>query len=356
MARVVACVVTCTLAGAPREVSAEPCAPSAALDGDAVAVANVAAELNRLGVATNARLDGVRTDGCPSVAALVEVDRGGGIAVAVRDRTHRSEGRVVSDPALAAAWIDSWLRDDLDSSFPSTQAVEVVAPSSSLAPHPHAGVLARSVLAVDGEQTWSGNKEQWTGLAVAACTHVEQLGGACVGGRARYATQDVATALSAAHRTDLSLLATASYTVEIGRMRISPELGVGVGRMTTDRVEGCMSPMPMPDVCMDPSDPNCVMPPTKCDTSALVYVGDDLHAVSWTPRAAGAIRVAVPLFDHVWLDLGAQLVIAPGRHASSYPFIAGANAPPVEPAQDLSLPGEPLGAFTVGVGLRLGAP
>jgi hypothetical protein len=48
------------------------------------------------------------------VVAQVELGTDGGIAVAIRDGGRRSEGRVVSDAAMAASWIDSWLRDDLD--------------------------------------------------------------------------------------------------------------------------------------------------------------------------------------------------------------------------------------------------
>src|SRR5512135_2686584 len=91
-----------------RTVGAEPCAPRATLAGDAEAVSRVAAELARLGVKT----DGAATSGCRTVSAAVELDRSGGIAVAVRDSSQRSEGRVVSDAAVAAAWIDSWLHDD----------------------------------------------------------------------------------------------------------------------------------------------------------------------------------------------------------------------------------------------------
>src|SRR5512139_3715416 len=111
---------------------AEPCAPRADLGGDAEAVAKVAAELQRLGVeaTTDPTKRPARTD-CPMITAAVELDRSGGIAVAVRDGSQRSEGRVVSDAVLAAAWIDSWLRDDF-----SAPAEEMPAPVAAPAPPP----------------------------------------------------------------------------------------------------------------------------------------------------------------------------------------------------------------------------
>ena len=100
------------VASAAQTGRAQPCAPRAELGGDAEAVAKVAVELQRLGVdASTDPLKRTPTK-CPVIVAAVELDESGGIAVAVRDGAQRSEGRVVSDPALAAAWIDSWLRDD----------------------------------------------------------------------------------------------------------------------------------------------------------------------------------------------------------------------------------------------------
>lgn len=67
------------------------------------------AELVKLGVALAAG-----SGKCPAVQATVELAREGGINVAVRGSAQRSEGRVVSDPEVAAIWIDAWVRDDLD--------------------------------------------------------------------------------------------------------------------------------------------------------------------------------------------------------------------------------------------------
>src|SRR5262249_51779315 len=94
------------VASAVRTAAAEPCAPRAALDGDAEAIARVGEELRRLGVAVELRGAAGREGRCGAIIAAVELDRGGGIAVSVSDASHRSEGRVVSDAAVAAAWID----------------------------------------------------------------------------------------------------------------------------------------------------------------------------------------------------------------------------------------------------------
>ena len=100
-------VVTVTLFHA-RGAEGERCTPHALLSGDGAAVERVGTELARLGVVV-----GAAAPGCPSVEAAVGLDEGG-IAVAVRDGSQRSEGRVVGDATIAAAWIDSWLRDDLE--------------------------------------------------------------------------------------------------------------------------------------------------------------------------------------------------------------------------------------------------
>ena len=130
-ARVALALVLAVSAAAAQTAGAEPCAPRAELGGDAEAVAKVAAELQRLGVdaSTDPMKRPARTS-CPVIVAAVELDRGGGIAVAVRDSSQRSEGRVVSDAALAAAWIESWLRDDFTA--PSPPEVMPLAPPSTV--------------------------------------------------------------------------------------------------------------------------------------------------------------------------------------------------------------------------------
>ncbi len=84
------------------------------------------------------------------------------------------------------------------------------------------------------------------------------------------------------------------------------------------------------------------------------YVGDKLDVATYTPRVAVALRLAVPLFDHVWLDGLASFSLAPFGHGD---FAPGPGDPPLNvPPKDVTLPGEPAAALQLGVGLRMGAP
>jgi hypothetical protein len=336
------------------DVAAAPCEPRAALAGDAAAVARVTSELERLGVTV-----GKPAPGCAAIEAVVEQEGEGGIAVAIR-AAGRSEGRVVSDPATAATWIDSWVRDDLDGGWlapPSVTRRET--PASVAAPAARASFLDRFTFAGGYEQVWTDDGSSWTGATLDACA---RFGPWCVGARVSARFQPSYTVnMATASREDLEALATASRAWELGRMVIAPEVGVGAGRMTTSRVDGCIDPN-MNSGCMDPTDPTCKMPACSPDASGNsgVYIGDNLHAATITPRFAGALRIALPLFEHVWLDGLASVTFAPFGHRDA--FAAGGNAinltmnaPPGGPTP-YDLPGEPRLGLQLGVGLRVGAP
>lgn len=329
---------------------AEPCAPRAELGGDSEAVAKVSAELTRLGVDTSTAGANKRAASCPVVVAAVELDRSGGIAVAVSDAAHRSEGRVVSDAALAAAWIDSWLRDDFTGApveLPAPRSLTAVAETAP-PPPPSTPLLDKVSLAASFVLAWTDDTTRWSGVAASLCVRVGDL---CVGGRAAYARQDVPADLTAAAKRDLSLLATASYPQTLGRMSIAPELGLGIGRLATTRIDGCK----MDPNCDPSTNTMCTMPPPPtCETNpGSVYVGDGLTAATYTPRVSAALRVAIPLFEHVWLDGLAAATLAPFGHGDPYKPI-GADGTVMTPA--LALPGDPLLGVQLGVGLRVGAP
>ena len=222
-----------------------------------------------------------------------------------------------------------------------------------------APVLDRVALAAAYETSWSDDGSSWQGLSAAGCA---RLGPLCAGVRVRAAWQPKilsADGLTGASRADLSALAIATTSVEVGRMRIAPELGLGVGRFTTRRLDGC-APPPGCDPATgqgcncDPTDPNgnCPPPPTMCPadpTDPMLYVGDGFHASTWTPRIAASLRVAVPLLAHVWLEGSASGQVAPGSHG---PFARQPDAA----GNTLTLPGEPGADLVLGVGVRVGAP
>ena len=348
----------------PARATADTCKPRADLAGDPDAVARVGAELALLGVER-----GTPAPGCRGVYAQVALDDGGGIAVAVRDGARRSEGRVVGDAAIAASWIDSWLHDDLDGHawLYATPAVAVtIAPPGSAPVTPvdvtpvaaSAPLFERFAFGVAYEQTWLADGATASGVTGHACVRV---GRACIGGRVRYAREaDKPVNLTAMGRRHGSVLATASTAVSLGRMTVSPEVGVGIGWTATRRVESCMKVVPEP-TCnpMDPMDPACSE--TCVSENGMVagaYVGDEFSRTTVAPRASAALRLAIPLFDRVWLDGIASATFAPLGHAD--PFVPAISADGTNPGmiapEDATIPGEPSTAFTLGIGLRVGAP
>jgi hypothetical protein len=147
----------------------------------------------------------------------------------------------------------------------------------------------------------------------------------------------------------MAALATASYERAIGRVAIAGEAALGVGLMTTKRIDGC----PPPPVCPDGQTCEaqaCVAPSGAPNAS---YVGDGLDVATFTPRAEGALRIAVPLWEHVWLDGIAAVTALPFAHTSS--FLPGLVPAQLSTAQ-VTLPGEPVALFELGIGLRVGAP
>ncbi|HEY5932995.1 MAG TPA: hypothetical protein VIU61_00075 [Kofleriaceae bacterium] len=329
----------------------------AEVSGDPAAVASVVLELARLGVE-----QGAPAPGCRGVVAQVELSPEG-LAVAIRDGSRRTEGRVVSDAAVAAIWIDSWLRDELDGTSwlvatPAPVKLEPIAITKpaqvSATPTTTTPIAERFSVMAGYEWTYSG--ESANGLTVASCARV---GGFCLGGRARYSREaDRPVNLTAMARSDASLLATASYALAAGRMQVVPELGFGLGRRVTSRVESCSC---NPGDPMDPTTGNCPIdpnvPPVPCsDPAGKTFVGDNFATATFTPRLATALRIAIPIFDHVWLDGLASISFAPFGHADPFVRPSGLMNPDGTTSEQVAIPGEPLTGLHLGVGLRIGAP
>ena len=327
--------VALALSGA-RTVHAAPCAPSAALGGDADAVAQVGAELARLGDAIARDAAQAAASGCRFVVAAVAREPGGAISVAVHDGA-RSEDRRLSDASLAAEWIDSWLHD-------AVLAPPALVPARDVDDSPHAPAALhatapaprgdRVLISASGLDTLAGGS--WLGATGGACV---RTGAFCFGARLGYAQQDEHVGATGAARTDLFALATASWSHALGHAVIEPELGAGVGRLATDRDEACAAPGTNGMPCAPP---------------LAVYVGDHFHAQTYSPRLAAALRFELPVADHVWLEGSAGVMLSPLAHTDPYP----PNLPmqPPVPPELLVLPGEPLATVQLGVGLRVGVP
>jgi hypothetical protein len=347
----------------PARGATEPCVARAELGGEADVVARVGLELARLGVER-----GKPAPGCRGVMAQVETDHEGGISVAIQDGARRSEGRVVSDVAMAASWIDSWLHDELDgNAWLISAPVRVAAAPGTTPPATPittkhvvttSSVLDRMSLTVAYEHAWSDDGATANGISGGGCL---RIGGVCLGGRARYAREpDRTVELTAMSRSDLSLLATGSMPIRAGRMVIAPEIGLGIGRTSTRRLEGCVPDTNMPPPNCDPMDPTCMDPqPTCTDPNGKIYVGDNFANATYTPRLAAGVRIAVPLFDHVWLDGLASFAFAPFSHGDPFATTATGTNPdgtvgPGGMSDLFALPGESGFGFQLGLGLRIG--
>lgn len=338
--------------------AAEPCPPHAQLDGDPAAVANVTVELVKLGMTVSGE-----PSSCKTVVASVEVGREGGLAVAVEHGT-QSEGREVNDAVVAASWINSWAVDDFEPSRaldvaslpPGMAAPGMAAPDARHGePESTASTSTLDHFAVSAalDQAWTFDGARWTGISAGACA---RIGGFCVGARGRYGTESELVGQTAARRTDLSLLATASYPTHLGRVELVPEFGLGVGQMTTSRLDGCRRV-----AACNPQDQGCVQPPQDDDCihrdpehAFALALDDHFSQTSVTPRISASMRLAVPLGNHVWLDTLAAVMLSPFNHSAAYEF-SMTEAPPFGvPRDQLALPGEPVGTFSVGIGLRVG--
>jgi hypothetical protein len=344
------------LATAP--AAAEPCKPHAQLEGDAAAVASVTTELVKLGVVVGQE---AAPAGCKTVFAAVELGRDGGLAIAVKTGT-QSEGRTVSDAAVAASWIDSWVADDFAPPQPAANGFFDLGAAQN---HPELDADARTwsdariypwlgisvMAAVD--QSWSFDRTRWSGIGGGACAQVSSW---CFGARARYATQDILIGQTAAARSDLAILATASYAKQVGRTQLIPELGLGVGKLTTSRINGCRH------VSCDPHDTGCMEPPLEMECvehdpehAYVLDLPDQLHATSVTPRAAATLRVAFAITDHLFLDGIAAVTLEPFGHSDPYKLPVGELPPPGVAPEELALPGQSIGTFELGLGLRWGS-
>ena len=138
-------------------------------------------------------------------------------------------------------------------------------------------------------------------------------------------------------------------------MTIAPELGLGLGRLTTSRLDGCRTQPPC-----DPTTSMCMQPPpcgqNDPEIMNAIKIGDGFSRSTITPRTSAALRIAVPLFEHVWFDAIAAVTVAPFGHTDEYKLPPGTPLPYQVPPEDLALPGEPRGTLQLGFGLRVGAP
>lgn len=341
-----------TLSIAAGPVAADPCPPIAIVTGDAGAVASIDVELKKLGVEV---WQADRPGACKKVYAKVEVAPAG-YTVTI---DHRSslEARTVGDAVVAATWIDSWAHDDFGESVTTAKlASSPIVAGPELVQAVEVDPRPRAIdVSAQFDQAWTTDGQRWSGITAGACA---RFGAWCFGAKARYAGQSELYGQTAAKRTDLAALATASHTTTIGRLQLVPELGLGAGRSSTTRIDGCRRVQ----TC-DPDDPHCSVPMADIDCinadpehAYTLKLDDKLSASTLTPRAAASVRVAVSLAKDWWLDGVASAMLAPFAHRDPFQLPAGTPMPYGIPADQLALPGESLATFELGIGLRWGAP
>ncbi len=341
--------------------AAADCLPAADLSGDADVAVEVARALASLGV-----VNGDVEEACAPLDARVTLDAEG-VAVTVRDARGHIEGRVVADARTAAAWIESWVRDDAAPLWgaapevprpaaPARVAVVAAPPSAvevrvASARTPGRAWVQRPSLTFWAARDRAADGSDWDGVDVAACA---RLGATCVGLAARHVRNAGFTdtgGLTRFDRAATSLTATAALRVPLARVVVSPEVSIGAGWTTTRRREPG-------GPCTDPVGPDGMVP---CADGAL-FVGDGFAARTLAARLGAALSAAVPLASWLALDGRVGVAAAPGAHRS--PHVHAFERTPYDPSITpivpgdplLDLPGEPGWSWTAAIGLRLELP
>jgi hypothetical protein len=166
-------------------------------------------------------------------------------------------------------------------------------------------------------------------------------------------------------RKGIDLSFTVGARVPMGRGVLSPQLGAGVGWLTTSRNPLVLPPAPEPGCDgtepPDPTDPNTPdVPPPNCEPGG--QVDDGLRAPTSSLRTHARMRYALPVTDAAAIELGVGIVWLPGAHTRPFQFgtigpdgtIIDGNGDPAAPVDpSLSLPGEPTWMWSAGIGVRV---
>jgi hypothetical protein len=289
--------------GAASADPAPACPPAARISGDAELGHAVVLELSILGVASREI-----PPSCPAVEVVV-ARSGDAVAVSLRDSAGRQAAEVVTDASVAAAWIESWVHPEIRdpllaarseprlSAGHAAAAAEVTVATRAPAARPSRFAYHGMMLGAAGEMTSADDGTDWRSLSASLCA---RFGILCAGLTARGAdnrglSMDGGT--TEVNRWELSLAATVSATLELGRMRLIPSAGLGLAYGETGRGGGA--------TCFDEVDPSGVAcePPYAID--------DDFTAWSFGPRAEVGLAGAFPIAGPISLTLGVAMSFAP---------------------------------------------
>lgn len=214
-------------ASARADGAAAPACPIAAqLEGEAALTTAVAQALRSHGIATQPPA------GCPQT--FIRVARTPrGLVVSIHQELAETE-RVVGDPAVAAALIESWMRSDLTD--PLLVAPELLEPPASLVPPPPVPPPpvppprpgTRFTVSLLFEAGIDKDAASWLGGSLSGCAPVGPIClGAIVRGAANFPATGVGTYLD--ERLAVDVLASVSWPLRRGRWVVAPGLGLGAG-------------------------------------------------------------------------------------------------------------------------------
>ncbi|HJX51301.1 MAG TPA: hypothetical protein VJ801_00920 [Polyangia bacterium] len=315
-------VAALLLFAAPASAALADEATPVALAGDGEAVSAIEHSL------ANRKIRVVPSAGAETVQVRVQPDAAG-IRLSIQDRNGHTVERIVANAEIAAAVVESWVRDDLARPLlePHEIATPARAPTVSRSPVPaRPRASSGASVTVAGTTSLASDGSLWTGAALGACVRVGRF---CVGLEiqaagdlattgnigARYvaATCDGSSASGVPHQRQLTRLGaeallTADLPLRIGAGTLGPGIGLGAGWLSTIAV-------------LDDQSANATTVGLRAETRILL---------SW------------PLAWGLAVDAGLWADVLPFAHRDT--FTTGG----------FELPGEPLGFLRAQLGLRYG--
>lgn len=197
------------------------CSPAVQVEGEPTLSAAVASALQARGVRSQP------VAGCPLTRVRLQLSELH-IVVLLRDEVRHAQ-RVVADRETAVALIESWVRSDLSAPLLLSS---VLPPAAGLAPPesppaaaaPTETATARASAAVYFEAGGDVSGSPWLGANLRGCGYLFRF---CIGGGWRTLSQ-VGNESRDGRRIATEFLALLALPLSIGRVQLSPSLGLGV--------------------------------------------------------------------------------------------------------------------------------
>lgn len=208
-------------AGTRADAGPSPSCPAAVqLEGDPALTAALTPVLRSRGIVTQPPL------GCP--LSFIRVTRSPtGLLVCIHQELAQSE-RVVSDPAVAATLIESWMRSDLTDPLLAAPDLMTAPPPPPPPPVSPRAAPPRFTLDLLVESAIDKDGAIWVGGSLHGCAPVGPL---CLGAIVRAAAEVPASYVGTYRdqRVALDVLASVLWPLRRGRWVVAPGLGLGAG-------------------------------------------------------------------------------------------------------------------------------